>query len=71
MYIREYITTNRKTKTKYVTHRLVESFQSPKGPRQWIVLHLGTLEIPKTQWRALAALLEARLAGQASLLDTD
>jgi transposase len=71
MYIREYITSNRKTKAKYVTHRLVESFQTPNGPRQRIVLHLGTLEIPKTQWRALAALLEARLAGQSSLLDAD
>jgi hypothetical protein len=29
------------------------------------------LEIPKTQWRALAALLAARLAGQSSLLDAD
>jgi hypothetical protein len=71
MYIREYITSNRKTKAKYVTHRLVESSQTPNGPRQRIVLHLGTLEIPKTQWRALAALLEARLAGQSSLLDAD
>jgi transposase len=71
MYIREYITTNRKTKAKYVTHRLVESFQTPNGPRQRIILHLGTLVIPKTQWRALAALLEARLAGQSSLLDDD
>lgn len=71
MYIREFITTNRKTKTKYIVHRLVESYQTPKGPRQRIVLHLGTLEISKLQWRALAALLEARLAGQSSLLDED
>jgi transposase len=71
MYIREFITTNRNTKTKYVVHRLVESYQTSKGPRQRIVLHLGTLDIPKTQWRALAALLEARLAGQSSLLDED
>jgi hypothetical protein len=71
MYIREYITTNRKTKTKYVTHRLVEPFQTPNGPRQRVILHLGTLEIPKNKWRTLAALLEARLAGQSSLLDKD
>jgi transposase len=49
----------------------VESFQTPNGPRQRIILHLGTLEIPKNQWRALAALLEARFAGQSSLLDED
>jgi hypothetical protein len=47
----------------------VESFQTPNGPRQRIILHLGTLENPKNQWRALAVSLETRLAVQSSLLD--
>jgi len=71
MFIREYVTVNRKTGVKYITHRLVESYQSPKGPRQRIIMHLGVLDLPKSEWRKLAALLEARLAGQPSLLDED
>ena len=67
MYIREFVTTNKKTGTKYVTHRLVESYQTEKGPRQRIIMHLGTLTLPKSEWRKLACVLEARLAGQESL----
>lgn len=69
MFIREYVTTNKKTNTKYVTHRLVESIKTEKGPRQRIIMHLGTLSLPKSQWRELAAVLEARLAGQLSLFE--
>ena len=73
MYIREYVTTNKKTKTKYVTHRLVESFRVSEGSKssvkQRIIMHLGTLELPKSLWPKLAKVLEARLAGQASLFE--
>lgn len=73
MYIREYVTTNKKTKTKYVTHRLVESFRVHEGlkssVKQRIIMHLGTLELPKSLWPKLAKVLEARLAGQASLFE--
>ena len=33
MYIREVVTQNRKTKTKYVSHRLVESVRTEDGLR--------------------------------------
>ena len=73
MYIREYVTTNKKTKTKYVTHRLVESFRVYEGSKssvkQRIIMHLGTLELPKSLWQKLAKVLEARLAGQISLFE--
>jgi hypothetical protein len=69
MFIREYVTFNKKTQTKYVTHRLVESYKTDKGPRQRIILHLGTISLPKTEWRKLAAILESRLAGQMSLFE--
>lgn len=69
MFIREYVTINKKTQTKYVTHRLVESIKTEKGPRQRIIMHLGTLSLPKTQWRKLAAILESRLAGQVPLFE--
>ena len=32
---------------KYAVHRLVESYRTDKGSRQRIVIHLGTLSIPK------------------------
>ena len=69
MFIRENKTFNKKTQTEYVTHRLVESYQTDKGPRQRVIMHLGVLDTPKSQWRQLAAILEARLAGQDSLIE--
>ena len=69
MFIREYVTTNKKTQTKYITHRLVESVKTEKGPRQRIRMHLGTLTLPKTEWRKLATFLESRLAGQVSAFE--
>ena len=69
MFIREYVTFNKKTNTRYVTHRLVEAIQTEKGPRQRIIMHLGTLSLPKSEWRKLAKVLEARLAGQLSLVE--
>jgi hypothetical protein len=32
-------------------------------------MHLGTLDLPKNQWRHLASILEARLTGQYSLTE--
>ena len=69
MFIRENKTFNKKTQTEYVTHRLVESYQTDKGPRQRVIMHLGVLDTPKSQWRQLAAILEARLAGQDSFIE--
>jgi len=75
MYIRECVTTNKATKTKYVTHRLVEAYRVTDGSkvkiRQRIIMHLGTLEVPKSDWPRLAKILEARLAGQNSLFEDD
>ncbi len=71
MYIREYVTYHKKTDTRYVTHRLVEAVQTEKGPRQRIVMHLGTISLPKSEWRKLAKILESRLAGQPSLFEEE
>lgn len=58
-----------KTNARYITHRLVEVIQTDKGPRQRIIMHLGTISLPKSEWRKLAAVLESRLAGQLSLFE--
>lgn len=71
MFIRAYTTTNKKTGAKYVSHRLVESYRSEKGPRQRVVMHLGTIQLPKASWPRLAAALEARLSGHISAFEEE
>jgi len=66
MYIRK-TTRSYKGKT-YTNHLLVESVQTPHGPRQRTICSLGSLEpAPSEQWLALAHKLEACLRGQGDL----
>ena len=60
------------TQYEYIQHRLVESIRTENGPRQKIVLNLGTLTIPKEQFKTLANLIEAILTNSIieSLIDT-
>src|SRR5947209_14070541 len=69
MYIRKSIRTYKgKTYTNYL---LVESVQTPDGPRQRTICSLGSLEpAPAEDWLALAHKLEAALHGQESLPDS-
>lgn len=55
----------------YIQHRLVESKRTSKGPRQQTVLNLGTLEISKDKFKALANNIEALLSKQNILFDDD
>lgn len=71
MFIRETVTTNKKTGTKYSKHCLVESFRDGGVPRQRVIMQLGSLSLPKPEWPKLAAVLEAKLAGQASLFEEE
>jgi hypothetical protein len=66
MYIRK---STRKYKGKtYTNHLLVESIQTPKGPRQRIICSLGSLEPgPAEDWLGLAHKLQSALEGQESL----
>src|SRR6266516_2071356 len=66
MYIRK---NTRKHKGKtYTNYLLVESVQTPKGPRQRTIGALGNLEpAPQEEWLALAHRLEASLQGQLSM----
>jgi len=66
MYIRKSTRTyNGKTYTNYL---LVESMQTPKGPRQRVVCSLGSLEPgPAEDWLTLAHKLESALHGQETL----
>jgi transposase len=67
MYIRETKTHNKKTGKTYVKYQLVESFRAEKGPRQRVIMDLGSsLSLSKQDRRELAAILEERLSGQSS-----
>ena len=69
MFIREYKQTNKKTGEVYIKHKLVASIRTEKGPRQRIIMPLGTLTIPRIDWMRLAHALECRITGQKSLLE--
>ncbi len=70
MFIREYKQTNKKTGEVYIKHKLVASIRTDKGPRQKIIMPLGTLTVPRIDWKRLAHALECRITGQQSLLES-
>lgn len=69
MYIRESKTKNKKTGEIYVKHQLVASVRTEKGPRNRVIMSLGTLTVPRIDWKRLAHALECRITGQTSLLE--
>jgi len=69
MHIKQYRTRNKKTGKVYIKHQLVESYRTQKGPRHRVVMNLGKLKIPRSEWRKLAFALESRLAGQGTLIE--
>jgi transposase len=74
MFIREYKQTNKQNGEVYIKHKLVTSVRTEKGPRQRVVMPLGTLTIPRIDWKRLAHALECQITGQQSMLsehDTD
>ncbi|MEA3365911.1 MAG: hypothetical protein U9Q79_09765 [Candidatus Hydrogenedentes bacterium] len=68
MFIRS---TERKYKdTTYTNYLLVESVQTPKGPRQRSVCSLGDLKPrPRAEWPKLARKVEEALVGQGDLFE--
>jgi len=70
MYIRK--TTRVYNGKTYTNHLLVESVQTPQGPRQRTICSLGSLEPASAEhWRALAHKLDSALQGQQSLPPVD
>ena len=65
MFIRQ--TTKSKNGKKYIQHQLIESIRTPKGPRQRLILNLGTIDLPKEQWKDLANAIESRVHGYKTL----
>ena len=71
MYIKQIKRRNKPYEKEFIAHRLVEAYRTDKGPRQRVILDLGTLDLPKEQWKALADTIEAKLSGQKSLFKVD
>lgn len=59
----------RKIKTlkgqSYEQHQLLKSVRTERGPRQEVVLNMGSLDLPKSQWKDLANAIEEQLNNQA------
>ena len=69
MFIRE-VFKNDKGK-KYTQHQLIESIRTPAGPRQRLVLNLGSLKLAKEKWKDLTNLIECILNNQHRLFQEE
>ncbi len=66
MFIREIQKKNPNSSKVFISHRLIESVRTPRGPRQRVVINLGQLDIPKENWKELANRIEDLLRGYES-----
>lgn len=71
MFIKAINKKNKDGTKQYRQHRLVESYRTDKGPRQQTILNLGTLSLPKAQWKLLADKIEVELSGHQQLYEID
>ena len=68
MFIREIKKKNKGYDKVFISHRLMESYRSERGPRQRTILQLGKLDLPKEHWKVLADRIEELVYGQRSCL---
>jgi transposase len=63
VFIKEITKKNKKDGKTFISHRLVESYRTPDGPRHRVILQLGTVDLPKKDFKALADRIEALVNG--------
>lgn len=68
MYIRRARKTNKLTKKSYFYYQLVEAYNTPRGPRQRILLNLGKLDLDDRERKMLADRIEQLITGQLTLI---
>ena len=71
MFIKEIEKKNKGYDKVFISHRLMESYRTERGPRQRKILSLGKLELAKEHWKLLADRIEEKLIGQESFLSVD
>jgi len=64
MFIREIKKKNPGSDKAFISHRLVESIRTARGPRQTVVMNLGKLNLPNEKWKELANRIEEVAYGQ-------
>jgi transposase len=68
MFIRKVFHTDKKNNTVYHTFKLIESARTERGPRQRMILNLGTdFNVPEERWKDLANRIEQIATGQVPL----
>lgn len=68
MFIREITKKNQGYDKTFTYHRLIESVRTPNGPRQRVILNLGHLDLPSSEWKVLANRIEEIVHAQNSFL---
>lgn len=68
MYIKRVVKKNKGSRKKYIYLHLVETIRTAHGPRQKLILNLGTLPIKKERYKELANCIESMLTGQSELI---
>ena len=64
MFIRKAVKTEKTTKKKYFSYQLVECVRTERGPRQRILLNLGSeLDLNKEEKKLLANRIEELISG--------
>jgi transposase len=71
MYIKKVKKQNPGAKKAYEYLHLVENVRTEKGPRQRLILNLGTIDVPPEKYKELANCIEAMLSGQQTLFSLD
>ena len=71
MFIRVKKKRNKRSKKEYKYLQLVESYRTPEGPRQRLLLNLGELELPEEKYPLLLGYIKNRVYGQCSLFEED
>ena len=69
MFIRVKKKRNKGSKKTYEYFQLVESYRTPDGPRQRLLIDLGKLELSKENYPLLARAIKNRIYGQLTLLE--
>ena len=64
MFIRKKEVVCKKTGKKYSYCKLVESVQTDQGSRQRLIMHIGKLDLSKSQIKILGKILELRISGK-------
>lgn len=71
MYIKKVIKKNKGYSKQFGYLHLVENVRTDKGPRQRLILNLGSIDIQEEKYKELANCIEGLISGQNPLLSID